>query len=57
MTTVSYINFRYLNEEVGEGTGAIISFRIFPLPLKLGTKWYNSEIFALLGCYAAYIGI
>jgi hypothetical protein len=54
MTLISYINFISFNREMGEGTGAIISLRILPLPLKLTTtKWYNSEFFALLGCYAA----
>jgi len=50
----SYINFVSFNKEMGEGTGAIISLKILPMPLKLATtKWYNSESLALLGCYAA----
>ena len=54
MTLTSYINFISFNKETGEGTGAITSLRILPVPVKLATtNWYNSEILALLGCYAA----
>jgi hypothetical protein len=54
MTLISYINFISFSKEMGEGTGAIISPRILPMSLKLATtKWYNSEICAVLGCYAA----
>jgi len=54
MTLISYINFISFNKKMGEGTGAIISPRILPMPLKLATtKWYNFETFALLGCCAA----
>jgi hypothetical protein len=53
MTIISYINFGYFNEEMGKGTGVNISLRILTLPLKIATKWHNSGIFDLLGCYAA----
>jgi len=38
MTLILYINFISFNKEIGEGTGAIISLRILPLPLKLALQ-------------------